>query len=382
MRFAVDAHAVGRNLTGNEVYIRSLLGEFARLDSDSRFVAFVCETGAESHLPARFECRRVSRNPFLRLGWQMASALRRERVDLLHVQYTAPLGCPVPVVVSVHDVSFEERPEYFPPVRVMQLRNTVRRTVKLAERVLTPSEFSARRIRETYGLDESRISVIPNGVSDFFRPVDAGIAGRYVQQSLGLGKPFVLMVGDLQPRKNQLGLIAAFEELIAAYPSLPHELVFTGQNSWYGSEVRARAARSPLRRRIRFTGFATDEQLLHLYNACEIFVFPSQYEGFGIPILEAMACGRAVACSSTTACVEVADGAAITFDPASVREMTLAMRDLLLDAELRSRMERLGLQRASLFDWRDAARHTLNVYYDLAARESRTRQWDLVSLRR
>jgi glycosyltransferase involved in cell wall biosynthesis len=382
MRFAVDAHAVGRNLTGNEVYIRSLLGEFARLDSDARFVAFVCEAGAESHVPSGFECRRVSRNPLIRLGWQMASALRRERAELLHVQYTAPLACPVPVVVSVHDVSFEECPEYFPPARVVQLRNTVRRTVRQAARVLTPSEFSARRIRQTYGLDESKVTVIPNGVSGEFRPIDGGIARRSVQREFGLEKPFLLMVGDLQPRKNQLGLIAAFEELIAAHPSLPHELVFTGQSSWYGSQVRARAQNSPLRERIRFTGFATDEQLLHLYNACEIFVFPSHYEGFGIPILEAMACGRAVACSNTTACVEVADGAAITFDPTSVHEMTRAVLDLLLDAELRSRMERLGQQRASLFDWKNAARCTLEVYYDLAARGSRTRQLDLASPRR
>jgi glycosyltransferase involved in cell wall biosynthesis len=312
----------------------------------------------------------------------MSSALRREHPDLLHVQYTAPLGCPVPVVVSVHDVSFEERPEYFPPARVMQLRNTVRRTVRQAARVLTPSEFSAKRIRETYGLDDARVTVIPNGVSAEFRPIDSGIARRSVHRDFGLNNPFVLMVGDLQPRKNQLGLIAAFEELIAAHPALPHELVLTGQNSWYGSRVRARAEASPLRHRIRLTGFATDEQLLHLYNACDVFIFPSHYEGFGIPILEAMACGRAVACSNTTACVEVADGAAITFDPTSGREITLALRDLLLDAELRARMERLGQQRAAQFDWKDAGRRTLEVYYELAKPAGGARQPQLAFPRR
>jgi glycosyltransferase involved in cell wall biosynthesis len=149
-------------------------------------------------------------------------------------------------------------------------------------------------------------------------------------------------------------------------PDLPHSLVLVGQQSWYGSQVRRRAADSPQRERIHFTGFVSDEQLLSLYGGCEIFAFPSLYEGFGIPILEAMACGRAVACSNTTAVVEVADGAAITFDPVSAEEMARAMRDLLIDADLRQRMERLGQQRAAQFSWREAARRTLDVYYEVA----------------
>jgi glycosyltransferase involved in cell wall biosynthesis len=122
-----------------------------------------------------------------------------------------------------------------------------------------------------------------------------------------------------------------------------------------------------VRERIHFTGFVNDQELQQIYGGCELFVFPSLYEGFGIPILEAMACGRAVACSNTTAVVEVADGAAILFDPRSTAEMTRALRDLLLDSELRARMERLGTQRAAGFDWRDTARRTLAVYYEVAA---------------
>jgi alpha-1,3-rhamnosyl/mannosyltransferase len=180
------------------------------------------------------------------------------------------------------------------------------------------------------------------------------------------------MVGDLQPRKNQVGLIRAFEQLLRSHPELPHHLVLTGQDSWFASGVRRVASRSAVSSRIHFTGFVDDGDLQHLYGGCDTFMFPSLYEGFGIPILEAMACGRAVACSNTTAVVEVADGAAIVFDPTSIEEMTRAMRDLLLDAELRGRMERLGQQRAAAFDWRDAAQRTLDVYYRVAslARES------------
>src|SRR4029079_2825570 len=152
---------------------------------------------------------------------------------------------------------------------------------------------------------------------------------------------------DLQPRKNHIGLIHAFEETIRAYPQLPHELVLVGKESWFAPQVRRVAERSPLADRIRVRGAVADEALRFLYGACDLFVFPSFYEGFGLPILEAMACGRAVACSKTSAMPEVADGAAVLFDPYSTEQMTRAMSDLLRDAELRTRMERLGQQRAA-----------------------------------
>jgi glycosyltransferase involved in cell wall biosynthesis len=148
--------------------------------------------------------------------------------------------------------------------------------------------------------------------------------------------PFVLTVGDLQPRKNHLGLIHAFEELMRAHPQLPHHLVIVGKETWYADVVRAAAKKSQVADRIHFTGFVDDEELRRLYGACDLFVYPSFYEGFGLPILEAMACGRAVACSNTSAMPEVADSAALLFDPCSQRDLVFAMRDLLLNPELRS----------------------------------------------
>ncbi|MBK5292429.1 MAG: glycosyltransferase family 4 protein [Acidobacteriia bacterium] len=366
MRFSVDAHAIGRNLTGNEVYVRNLLKGFAALDQTSDFIAYVSETGSEAYVPQRFQCRRVAGNPFVRLGVDLPRLLREDRPDLIHVQYTAPLNCPVPVVVSVHDVSFLEHPEYFPHTRALQLRYTVKRTVQRAARILCPSEFSAQAVRKAYGLDESNVTVVHNGVSSQFRPISREHAQASLRARLGIPCPYVLMVGDLQPRKNQTGLMEAFEQLIRQHPSLPHHLVLAGQDSWYAARVKQRAAKSAIASRIRFTGFVTDDQLLELYGGCDAFVFPSFYEGFGIPILEAMACGRAVACSNTTAAVEVADGAALVFDPTSTAEMTRALRDLLLDTELRTRMERLGTQRANAFQWNDAAAKTLDIYHAVA----------------
>jgi glycosyltransferase involved in cell wall biosynthesis len=369
MRFSVDAHAIGQHLTGNETYIKNLLNCFEVLDREADFVAYISREEAIAEVPERFQKRRVAVNPYVRLGYDLPRRVAEDRPSLLHVQYTAPLTCSAPIVVSVHDVSFLEHPEYFTSFRAMQLRLTVRRTVRSASRVLTPSEFSKKRILDAYQLSDDKVVVMPNGVSSVFHPVPREAAQRSLRTSLPQA-PFILTVGDLQPRKNQLGLIHAFEDLIGAHPQLPHHLLIVGKETWHAATVRAAARKSQVADRIHFTGFVEDEELRRLYGACDLMVYPSFYEGFGLPILEAMACGRAVACSNTSAMPEVADSAALLFDPCSQRELVFAMRDLLLNPELRQRMERLGVQRAAMFSWIHSAAKTLDLYYEVAGSAS------------
>jgi len=369
MRFAVDAHAIGRHLTGNEVYIRSLLNALAAHEHDCEVVAYLCSDAARQAVSSRIRTRYVARDPFLRLGFDLTAKVLRDQPDLLHVQYTAPLFCPVPVVVSVHDVSFLEHPEYFRRERALQLQVTVARTVRRAARILTVSEFSRASILKAYGdVDEDKVTVVPNAAAPEFRPISSESAAAAVRARFSVDGPFVLGVGDLLPRKNQIGLIQAFARLLRAYPHFTHNLVFAGKETWFAHHVREAARESGIADRIRFLGFVSDTELLHLYNACDVFVFPSFYEGFGMPALEAMACGRAVVCSSTSALPEVVDGAALLFDPYSVDEMVRAIADLLLHPELRARMERLGLQRAAHFSWQNAAQKTLEVYHAVAAK--------------
>jgi len=251
MRFAVDAHAIGRHLTGNEVYVRSLLNALATQLQEDELVAYVSGDGAAQSLPRNIETRRVGTNPFLRLGYELAMRCRQDRPDLLHVQYTAPLACPVPVVVSVHDVSFLEHPEYFTRDRAMQLQFTVRRTVYRAARILTGSEFSKSSILKVYGdLDEDKVVVVPNAAASEFRPMPREAATAAVRDRFQIPAPFVLSVGDLQPRKNQIGLIRAFAKLVRAYPQLKQNLVLAGKETWFAEQVHRAARESGVADRI------------------------------------------------------------------------------------------------------------------------------------
>lgn len=371
MRISVDAHAIGCRLTGNEVYIRNLLKQFARLDDSSELIAYISKEGVKADLPARIRTRSVSRNPYKRLGMDLPQHLLRDRPDLLHVQYTGPLFSAAPLVVSVHDVSFLEYPRYFTRFRSLQLRLTVRQTVQRAVRVLTPSEYSRRAILKHYRIPEDKVVVVPNAVAGQFRPIEREVARAAIQKKFGIRRPFVLTVGDLQPRKNHVGLLHAFEEVLRAEPKLPHDLVFVGKETWYSRELHRAVDRSSVQHRVHFAGFVDDADLVKFYGACDLFVFPSFYEGFGLPILEAMACGRAVACSRATAMPEVANAAGILFDPGSKEEITRAMLDVLLNPELRVRLERLGVHRAAGFSWEKSAAQTLDVYYDVAGRRPR-----------
>ncbi|HVT93688.1 MAG TPA: glycosyltransferase family 1 protein [Bryobacteraceae bacterium] len=374
MRFSVDAHAIGQNLTGNETYVSNLLRCFSYLDRESEFIAYVSRPDAGAGLPRSVQRRVVADNPFLRLGFDLSRQLRNDNPNLLHVQYTSPLSTGnVPIVVSVHDISYLSHPQYFTRFRRHQFRYTVRRTIARATKILTASEFSRRAIIDAYGPDEDKVVAMPYAASSRFRPVAREVAAPAVRKRFGIAAPFVLTVGDLQPRKNHLGLLRAFEDAVRDRPQLKHQLVFTGKETWYSPVIHEAVKASPVRNRVHFTGFVSDDDLVQLYGACDLFVFPSFYEGFGLPILEAMACGRAVACSNSSAIPEVADSSALLFSPESRPEMTRAILDLLLDPELRARMERLGLARAAQFSWERTARATLDVYYEVAGMRERSR---------
>ncbi|HEX5708032.1 MAG TPA: glycosyltransferase family 1 protein [Pyrinomonadaceae bacterium] len=368
MHIAIDAHAVGTGLAGNETYVRSLVEALAAVDGRNRYTLYVTRREAVEALDGRwpnFDVRRtLPHTPLVRIPLTLSRELRRRpRPDLLHVQYTAPPFAPCPVVATVHDLSFEHLPETFTRRGRAQLRLTVRQTARRAAHLIVPSEHTRRDLVETYGVAPERLSVIPLAASPVFRPASAGEVGR-VRSAYGLEGDYILAVGSIQPRKNLVRLVRAYADLRRRRrrDNLPR-LVLVGKRAWlYGETLRAVEAEG-VREHTTFTGYVSESDLPALYTGALCFVYPSFFEGFGLPPLEAMACGTPVLTGDRTSLPEVVGDAALTVDPFDTDSLGRAVERLIDDAALREALRERGLARARLFTWRRTASLTLEAYH-------------------
>jgi glycosyltransferase involved in cell wall biosynthesis len=367
MHIAIDAHSVGTGLAGNETYAANLIEALAEVDRENRYTVYVTRPEAFERFAGRWANVGVQRTlphtPLLRVPFTLSAELRRRPVDLLHVQYTAPPLAPCPVVATVHDLSFEHLPETFKRRSWMQLRLTVRRTVRRAAHVIAPSEFTRRDLVETYKLDPARVSAIPLAASPRFVPVeDAGEIER-VRRLYGLEGEYILAVGSIQPRKNLARLVRAYSGLRRerGRSNLP-KLALVGKQAWLYGETLKVIEEEGVRDSVRLTGYVSEGDLPALYTGALCFAYPSYFEGFGLPPLEAMRCGTPVLTGNLTSLPEVVGDAGLTFDPFDTDALARALARLIDDAALRTELRSRGLQRARAFDWRDTARMTLQVY--------------------
>lgn len=366
LHIAIDAHSIGTGLAGNETYAANLVEALAEIDRRNRYTLYVTKRAAVERYRGRWphvEVRRtLPHSPLVRIPFTLVAELRRRPVDLLHVQYTAPPFAPCPVVVSVHDLSFEHLPHTFKRRSWMQLRLTVRRTVRRAAHVITISEYTRRDLIKTYGLAPERISVTPLAAPQHFRPASAEEVAR-VRSRYGLEEEYVLAVGSIQPRKNLLRLIRAFADLHRSRPKdkLP-QLVLVGKPAWlYGPFLRA-LEESHLGERVILTGYVSEADLPALYTGALCFVYPSYFEGFGLPPLEAMQCGAPVITGDQTSLPEVVGEAGLMVNPFDESAIASAIARLIDDAPLRASLRARGLKRAALFNWHETARLTLQAY--------------------
>lgn len=359
VRIGLDVHTLGARQTGNETYTRELLaGLRAVADPALEFVCYHTSRDGDP-LPIGTRARVWPRSPLLRVPVGFPIVLRRDRIDVALFQYVAPPVSPCPVVLMVHDVSFESHPEFLPRLQVERMRWLVPRSIRAAAHTLTVSEFSREQLMHRYGLPPHRISVTHEAASDAFRP-QPDTFSRALLAPLQLPERFILAVGNLQPRKN-LGV------LLDAYATLVHErgvdwpLVLVGQIHYRGGAILERIARLGLDRHVMWTGYVAEDTLVALYNRAELFVFPSLYEGFGLPLLEAMACGTPVVSSNAASLPEVSGDAAILVDPRSATELATAIERVATDADLRRRLRERGFERAAQFSWRTLAAQTVEV---------------------
>jgi glycosyltransferase involved in cell wall biosynthesis len=370
MLVAIDTHAIGSNLAGNERYIRNLADHLLAQDRKNEYCFFFSEEKArrqwENRAPNLRTCL-VSRNQFRRLGIDFFLQLRRLRPQVFHYQYTGPLLRSCPEVVTVHDVSFERHPEFFSPVDYLRLRLTVRRAVRSARRILTVSEFSKSEIVRLLKVPEENVKVIYNGVGSEFHPNADQNAIQECLNGYGIRKPYLLAVGTICRRKNQVALVRAFARWASRKQARPYRVVIVGKAEGVMNALRAEIGRLGLdSSRIALLGSVAGEHLPCLYRGAEALVNTSLYEGFGLPVVEAMACGLPVIASGTSCFPEIAGNAARYVDPEKPEAIADAIEEVLGSEALRTQLVERGLRRAQCFRWDAAARETLKIYSESA----------------
>lgn len=367
MRIAIDAHSVGTGLGGNESYATNLIEALAQIDAHNRYTLYVTRREAIERFSKRwpnFDVRvTLPHTPLIRIPLVLSAELRRNPVDVLHVQFTAPPRSPCPVVVSIHDLSFEHLPRTFKWRSRKQLRITVRRSAREAAQVIALSEHARNDIINTYHLPPENVTAIPLAAGAHFRPVRNDEELQRVRQTYGIDGEYILSVGAIQPRKNLSRLVAAYSRLLRATPegNLP-KLVLAGKCAWLYEETLRTIKELQLSDSVVLTGYVPENDLPGLYSGALFFVYPSYFEGFGLPPLEAMKCGAPVIVGNRTSLPEVVGDAGILVDPFDPDAIAAAMSKLISDSNLRTELIARGLERAELFDWQETARQTLAVY--------------------
>jgi glycosyltransferase involved in cell wall biosynthesis len=292
-------------------------------------------------------------------------------IDLFHSPdfVLPPVAGRIPTVLTVHDLSFVHYPETFPPALVRYLNRLVPWSIRRASHILADSESTRRDLLRIWSVPEEKLSVLYSGVHARFQPVQDEKQRAEVRARYGLGNtPYILAVGTIQPRKNYALLISAFSRIAN---DMPHNLVIVGGKGWLYETLLNQVDNLPDKERVRFPGFVTDADLPVLYSAADLFVFPSLYEGFGLPLLEAMACGVPVLSSNASSLPEVVDEkgeAAVLLPPEDKIAWSQAMQRLLTDGDQRERMIKAGLRHVRNFSWQSAARQLLLLYHTLLDR--------------
>ncbi len=366
VRIGVNAHllslAQSYRSAGINGYLQQLLRRLPEADPTLTYTVFTGErryTGAAG-VDVRHS-RWPTQRPALRIAWEQVvqpGAARRAHVDLLHEPaFVGPVVGGPPFVVTVHDLSFLLYPRAFRPFNRIYLRLVTNLSVQKAKRVIAVSENTKQDLVRTCHLSPNKIDVIYNGLDECFQPLPKEQVEQF-RARRGLPERFILFVGTLEPRKNVLRLIEAYAQLPKDRPPL----LLVGGKGWLYDEVFALVADRALTDEVRFVGYVPAEDLPWWYNAAEVFVYPSLYEGFGLPPLEAMACGTPVITSDASSLPEVVGQAALRVDPNDTGMLAQAMERALTDRELYEQLRTAGLVRARGFAWAKTVRHTAQSY--------------------
>lgn len=356
----------GRQAGGPETYERGLVEGLARLaDPELDCRTYALAGNAPSLLPA--PGARLH-HTVLKPSWRVLStavslplALLRDGVQLMHAPFTPPPVSSRPYVFTHHCFSTFNHPEFYDPAILLRLNALLKKGLRSARRTICVSRCTLEMTADLFKLDRSRMHVVYNGVGEQFKPVPAAQARAEVTQVFGLDGPYFLFVGKLESRKNVVRILEAFDRFRREAGD-PVKLVLAGRRTHLTEGVEETIRACGMADAVVEIGYVPDETLPALYSAAQALVFPTLWEGFGIPVIEAMACGTPVITSNLSSLPEVAGDAALLVDPYSVDDIGAAMLRLWREPALAAGLSARGLVNAQRFSWDITARQTLAVY--------------------
>jgi len=364
--------------SGISRYLISLLREFAHIAEMPALDILTYQHERQIFIPPQapftvLDIATVWRNPIMNILWHqtvLPTLCRQRKYDVLFLPAAnrrVSFQAPCPTVGTVHDFSSIHVKGKYDPARMFYITRVLPMLVNRLSHVLTVSESSKRDIVEFAGVAPERVTVTPLAAdASRYTPDDPEEALHWMQAKYGFTGPYILYIARLEhPGKNHVRLIQAFE-LLKQRDHIPHKLILAGSDWDRADEIHAAAVKTTCTDEIIFTGFVTEADLPQMYRGAECFVFPSLYEGFGLPVLEAMCCGAPVACANVSSIPEVAGEAAVLFDPYDIDAMAAAISSLISDATKRARYRQLGIARGCQFSWQATAERTLRVMQSVA----------------
>lgn len=365
MIIGIDITPVTRTPTGIGMYTRHLLHELAAMACPDTFYGFGFGMRPLDHASIPFPYRRIPLPSRLMYRiWERVEMPCVDKLmgglDIFHaVNYVLPPLQQARGIITIHDLGFLQDVDWFSPKIMEPFRRSIRRHAQRADAIIAVSEATRAEVVARLSVAPERVRVVYEAADKAFHPIPPELAAQRVSSALNIKGPYILFVGTVEARKNVTGLLTAFSRIDTG-----HTLVIAGGYGWRSKEILDHAARLNLTGRVRFTGYIPDRTLLPaLYSGADLFVFPSWYEGFGLPVLEAMACGCPVITSDTSSLPEVGGDAAIYVAPADVDGLARQMEILAGDATLRDVMVKKGVARSKQFSWRRCAEDTLACYH-------------------
>jgi len=364
MRFGIDARLTYHQRAGIGRYTLFLLDELAKADHENRYTIFQHRKDREPLVVApNFQRKTLYTPVHSRMEQPLLMAeLLFHNLDLIHsTDFIPPLYSNLPSVITVHDLAFLRWPHFLTKDHATYY-SQIDRGVRHARHIIVPSHSTKNDVIGQLGVPESKISVIYEAAASLYRPMPIDQAQAAVRKRFSVPANYILFVSTIEPRKNIDGLLQAFHHLRTKYNLTDTALVLAGKQGWLYEKVYETVEELGLQDSTFFVGRVTDEELHHLYVGARCHVHPAFYEGFGLPPLEAMACGTPTVVSNTSSLPEVVGDAALLVDPTNWEEMAVAIHRLLTDSDLHAEMRQKGLQRAAVFSWSRAAAETLDVY--------------------